>query len=56
MVQLGAIMDMTVIAGGIERQEELDFLRQLGCDQYQGFLSAKPMLVEEIEDGGWLSS
>lgn len=55
MVQLGGIMNMTVIAEGIERPEELEFLRQLGCEQYQGFLSAKPMLPEEIEAGGWLS-
>ena len=54
MSQLGKSMDMTVIAEGIEKSEELDFLRQLGCDQYQGFLSAKPMLLEELESGHWL--
>jgi EAL domain-containing protein (putative c-di-GMP-specific phosphodiesterase class I) len=47
-------MDMTVIAEGIEKSEELDFLRQLGCDQYQGFLSARPMLLDELESGHWL--
>ncbi|WP_347331047.1 hypothetical protein [Marinimicrobium locisalis] len=31
--------------------EELDFLKQLGCHQYQGFLSTRPMLPEDIEAG-----
>lgn len=55
MVQLGQNMHMTVIAEGIEQQAELEFLRQLGCEQYQGFLTAKPMLASEIDSAGWLS-
>ncbi|GGC67590.1 EAL domain-containing protein [Marinobacter halophilus] len=55
MVQLGQSMKMTVIAEGVERKEELAFLQELGCDQYQGFLSARPMLSEQIEAGGWHS-
>ncbi|GGD73375.1 putative bifunctional diguanylate cyclase/phosphodiesterase [Lacimicrobium alkaliphilum] len=54
MVQLGINMNMTVIAEGIERVEELDFLRQLGSEQYQGFLTARPMLLDELERDGWL--
>ncbi|MCH4813598.1 EAL domain-containing protein, partial [Vreelandella neptunia] len=49
MVQLGKTMNMRVIAEGVEKTEELEFLQQLDCDQYQGFLAAKPMLAEEIE-------
>lgn len=54
MIQLGKSMNMIVIAEGIEQVEELNFLRQLGCEQYQGFLSARPMLLEELEGDGWL--
>lgn len=53
MVQLGQSMNMVVIAEGVERKEELAFLHELGCDQYQGFLSARPMLPEEVEADGW---
>ncbi|WP_199877657.1 EAL domain-containing protein [Salinivibrio sp. MA427] len=42
---------MKVIAEGVEKSEELAFLKQLGCHQYQGFLSARPMLPEDIEAG-----
>ncbi|MBR2512999.1 MAG: EAL domain-containing protein [Halomonas sp.] len=53
MVQLGKTMNMSVIAEGVEKNEELLFLRQLGCDQYQGFLAAKPMMAEEIKRTHW---
>lgn len=53
MVQLGQSMNMDVIAEGVEKNEELAFLRQLGSHQYQGFLSARPMLPEDIEAGDW---
>ena len=53
MVQLGQSMNMKVIAEGVEKNEELAFLKQLSCHQYQGFLSARPMLPEDIEAGDW---
>jgi diguanylate cyclase (GGDEF)-like protein len=54
IVQLGQTMDMEVVAEGVERTEELDFLRSLKCDFYQGYLSAKPMLASEIERDHWV--
>jgi EAL domain-containing protein (putative c-di-GMP-specific phosphodiesterase class I) len=35
---------MEVVAEGVETQEQLEMLRELKCDQTQGFLLAKPML------------
>ncbi|WP_018141846.1 MULTISPECIES: EAL domain-containing protein [unclassified Thioalkalivibrio] len=54
MVQLGHTMNMTVIAEGIEEREELDLLHQLQCDQYQGFITAKPLVAKEIEGQHWV--
>jgi diguanylate cyclase (GGDEF)-like protein len=54
IVHLGQSMSMTVIAEGVEEKEELAFLKEIGCHQYQGFLSARPMLPEEIGAGDWL--
>ena len=38
-----------VIAEGVETQEQLELLRKLHCDEYQGFLFSPPVGPEEIE-------
>ena len=45
----------TVVAEGVETQAQFDFLRWQGCDEFQGYLMAKPMpaqqFVEVLLDG-----
>ncbi|WP_079908525.1 EAL domain-containing protein [Paenibacillus sp. 32352] len=41
-------MGMEVVAEGVETQEQLDFLRQWGCEYVQGFLISKPLFELEI--------
>lgn len=36
-------LGMTVLAEGVETQEQSDFMVSCGCDQIQGFLYARPM-------------
>ncbi|PRY02133.1 EAL domain-containing protein [Allonocardiopsis opalescens] len=43
IVRLGQDLGMTVVAEGIERPEQLDLLREMGCAHGQGFLVARPM-------------
>ncbi|MDJ0711597.1 MAG: GGDEF domain-containing response regulator [Woeseiaceae bacterium] len=50
MVALGQRLDLTVVAEGVESVEQLDLLRELGCDCYQGFLAAKPMAHDAVPD------
>jgi diguanylate cyclase (GGDEF)-like protein/PAS domain S-box-containing protein len=38
-----------VIAEGVEREAQLGILRGMGCDEYQGFLYARPMPAAEVE-------
>ncbi|MBL0076208.1 MAG: EAL domain-containing protein [Rhodocyclaceae bacterium] len=51
----GAIVSMSkalkhkVIAEGVESIEQLDFLRQLGCDEIQGYLFSAPVNSEKFE-------
>ena len=37
-----------VIAEGVESQEQLEILRKLQCDEYQGYLFSRPVPAEEI--------
>lgn len=49
-IQLARNLDMRVVAEGIEKKEQVDFLASQGCDMIQGFYFAKPMPVEEFEE------
>jgi len=41
-------LGIKVIAEGVEKPEELELLKKLGCDRIQGFLISKPLAVEEV--------
>jgi EAL domain-containing protein (putative c-di-GMP-specific phosphodiesterase class I) len=42
-------LSLSVIAEGVEFEEQLEFLRQHDCDQIQGFLISKPLPPDELE-------
>lgn len=48
-IMLAHKLGMTVVAEGIETESVWNILRQLKCDEGQGYWMAKPMLPEEIE-------
>ena len=43
IVSLAHSLHLKVIAEGVETEEQLAFLRDLGCDQYQGYLRSRPV-------------
>lgn len=48
VVELSHTVEAKVVAEGIERREDLTYLRNLGCDLAQGFLLARPMPVDQL--------
>jgi EAL domain-containing protein (putative c-di-GMP-specific phosphodiesterase class I) len=36
------------VAEGVETQGQLDFLKTSGCDEYQGYLFARPITATEM--------
>ena len=49
ITSLGHSLGLLVTAEGVETQQELDALRESGCDLIQGFFIAKPMGVSQFE-------
>lgn len=43
VIELGHHMDLQVVAEGIEASEELEYLTELECDQFQGYFFSKPL-------------
>lgn len=41
-------LKLRVIAEGVETEMQLDFLRRLSCDEYQGFLFSKPVEAHAV--------
>lgn len=48
IISMAHSMHCRVIAEGIETVEQLEYLKQLGCDLGQGFLCSRPMPSEEM--------
>lgn len=48
MIYLGHEFSLTVVAEGVENQEQLDLLTTLNCDQYQGYFFSRPVRVEAL--------
>ncbi|MEK4384560.1 EAL domain-containing protein [Solibacillus sp. FSL W7-1464] len=48
MVQLGKSMNLTVVAEGVETEEQMQFLTSIGCEVIQGYFVSKPSSTEEI--------
>ena len=47
VLSLGHGLNLQVVAEGVETEEQLDFLKQQGCDMAQGYLISRPMPSEE---------
>jgi len=50
IIAMARSLGLTIIAEGVDAQDKLKILRNLGCDIYQGYFYSKPLPAKEIED------
>jgi EAL domain-containing protein (putative c-di-GMP-specific phosphodiesterase class I) len=49
IVSLAHSLRLKVVAEGVESNAQLEFLKTLGCDQYQGFHFSPPLPAADFE-------
>lgn len=47
LIELGEGFNLRIVAEGVENQEQIDLLKQLGCKQMQGFWFGRPLAADE---------
>ncbi|MFW5816563.1 MAG: EAL domain-containing protein, partial [Wenzhouxiangella sp.] len=55
VINLGRVFSLDVLAEGVETEEHVEALAQLGCRLVQGYRIARPMPADEVADwiAGW---
>jgi EAL domain-containing protein (putative c-di-GMP-specific phosphodiesterase class I) len=48
IVDLATALNMTTVAEGVETNSQLEVLRRVGCQQFQGYLHSRPMRADEL--------
>ena len=49
VIQMAHSLELHVTAEGVERQEQLEWLRRQKCDTIQGYLFSKPLAADQLE-------
>jgi diguanylate cyclase (GGDEF)-like protein/PAS domain S-box-containing protein len=49
IIALGQTLGLSVIAEGVEAEEQLEFLERMGCKSFQGYLFGKPLSIMDFE-------
>jgi len=54
IITIGHLLDMNVVAEGVETQAQMHFLAAQGCDRFQGYFFLKPAPADQIRE--WLAT
>ncbi len=49
IVSLGKILKVSITAEGVETKEQADYLKEMACDEIQGYYYSKPLPREALE-------
>ena len=50
IINLGHTLGLEIVSEGVETKEQLELLKQQGCDIIQGYYISKPIPASEIPD------
>lgn len=50
IIQMAKRLGIKTVAEGIETEEQVEYLGQIGCDMIQGYYFEKPLVLEEFEE------
>ena len=50
LMELAKELEMPAISEGVETEEQVEFLKGIGCDLFQGYYFAKPMDIGKFEE------
>jgi diguanylate cyclase (GGDEF) domain len=54
IIQMAKTLDLSVVAEGVETEEDVAFLTDAGCDMIQGYFVARPMPLAELQ--AWIGA
>jgi EAL domain-containing protein (putative c-di-GMP-specific phosphodiesterase class I) len=50
IIALGRNLGLKVVAEGVETAEQMQFLREHGCDEVQGYFFSRPISMQQFEN------
>ena len=48
IINMAKALALRVVAEGVETEDQLNILRELGCDEYQGYLYSRPLPADRL--------
>lgn len=49
LIKLAEALNMTTTAEGVEEEQQLAIIKELGCNEYQGFYFSRPLPIKDLE-------
>ena len=50
IISMAHALNITVVAEGVENKEQLEILKEKGCDLIQGYVYSKPLMPEKLQE------